>query len=228
MYTSVWIYVCVYLSIHTHKEREERLILRSWLTQLWKLTSLPFTEQASRLETPKNSVAVSSPKAVCRPEAIFPWGPLPGLWLQHIGHSSAQCLHWSFISSVPRLVLGNGSPCCWPHSRSPTTSTTVFSLKSPMMGLTEVGWLPYFLDYKAHFPPQIWEENGGPSYSPNVAYLARWGCEAVVEWGFFFSYFPPLKPRCVLWSDASSSPKIQYFLLSWCLESFPSLVAAIW
>ena len=26
-----------------------------------------------------------------------------------------------------------------------------------------------------HFPPQIWEENGGASYSPNVAYLAHWG-----------------------------------------------------
>ena len=31
--------------------------------------------------------------------------------------------------------------------------------------------------------PQIWEENGGASYSPNVAYLARGGGGAVVEWG---------------------------------------------
>ena len=30
----------------------------------------------------------------------------------------------------------------------------------------------YFSDYKTHFPKKIWEENGGVSYSPNVAYLA--------------------------------------------------------
>ena len=56
--------------------------------------------------------------------------------------------------------------------------------------------LPYVLDYKMRFPPpKIWEENGGASYSPNVAYLG-WG-PAAVEQGFF-SYFPPLKPRCIL------------------------------
>ena len=34
----------------------------------------------------------------------------------------------------------------------------------------------------------------------------------MVEQGFF-SYFPPLKPRCVLWSSASYSPKstVYYF-----------------
>ena len=32
----------------------------------------------------------------------------------------------------------------------------------------------YFLDCKTQFPPpQIWEENGGVSYNPNIAYL---GC----------------------------------------------------
>ena len=55
--------------------------------------------------------------------------------------------------------------------------------------------------------PQNWEENGGASYSPNVAYLARWARGAVVEQGFFFSYFRLLKPRCVLRSGASYSPK---------------------
>ena len=55
-------------------------------------------------------------------------------------------------------------------------------------------YIPYFLDYKMHFPPQIWEENGGVSYSPNVAYL---GGGVVVEQGFF-PYFPPLKSRCIL------------------------------
>ena len=34
--------------------------------------------------------------------------------------------------------------------------------------------LPYFSDYKMH-TPQIWEENGGASYSPNVAYLVYGG-----------------------------------------------------
>ena len=60
------------------------------------------------------------------------------------------------------------------------------------------------------------------SYSPNVPYLAHWGegggsggvgsQEAGAGPHFllqnFFSYFPPLKPRCVLWSAACHSPKI--------------------
>ena len=59
------------------------------------------------------------------------------------------------------------------------------------------------------FPPQTWEENGGVSYSPNVAYLAYWGLGgggAVVDQGFF-PYFPPLKPRYILWSSVSYSLK---------------------
>ena len=47
---------------------------------------------------------------------------------------------------------------------------------------------------------QIWEENGGVSYSLNVAYLAHLGRGEGSGVGFF-PYFPPLKPRCVLWSD---------------------------
>ena len=46
------------------------------------------------------------------------------------------------------------------------------------------------------------------SHSLNVAYLAHWGVGIYVIKYFttffpskFFSYFPPLKPRCVLWSD---------------------------
>ena len=36
--------------------------------------------------------------------------------------------------------------------------------------------LPYFSDYKMHFlAPKLWEENGGVSYSPNVAYLVSGG-----------------------------------------------------
>ena len=76
-----------------------------------------------------------------------------------------------------------------------------------------------FSDYKM-LSPQIWEEKGCVSYSLNVAYLARCG----VGWGggggagsqeqdhifcfkIFFSYFPPLKLGCVLWSGVSYSPK---------------------
>ena len=52
------------------------------------------------------------------------------------------------------------------------------------------------------------------SYTQNVAYLARWGGgggRGGWRWSRFFSpYFPPLKPRCVLWSGASYSPKVWY------------------
>ena len=60
-----------------------------------------------------------------------------------------------------------------------------------------------------HFPPQIWEEKGGASYSPNVAYLTLYRISAlkdVIKYftTFFasklFSYFSPLKPRCISWS----------------------------
>ena len=56
-----------------------------------------------------------------------------------------------------------------------------------------------------HFPPKIWEENGSASYSLKVAYPAG-DSGAAVEW-VFFSHFPPLKPRYVLWSGASHSLK---------------------
>ena len=52
--------------------------------------------------------------------------------------------------------------------------------------------------------PQIWEENRGASYSLNVAYLAHWGGVSGGA-GVFFPYFPPLKPRYILWSGASYS-----------------------
>ena len=67
--------------------------------------------------------------------------------------------------------------------------------------------------------PQIWEENWGASYSLNVAYLVvgvggASGAESQEAWAglhfllkIFFSYFPPLKPRCVLWFSASYSLK---------------------
>ena len=44
-----------------------------------------------------------------------------------------------------------------------------------------VSYILYFLDCKTHFHPQIWEENGGASYSPNVAYLARYRISALKD-----------------------------------------------
>ena len=81
-----------------------------------------------------------------------------------------------------------------------------------------------------HTSPQIWEEKGGTSYSPNVAYLARGGGRGW-RWSrvtggrsrttffclkFFFSYFPPLKLRCILWSGVSHSPKNMVSLSLFC------------
>ena len=48
----------------------------------------------------------------------------------------------------------------------------------------------------------------GASYSRNVACLARRvGRGEVAVEQVFSPYFPPRKPRCVLWSGASYSPK---------------------
>ena len=53
----------------------------------------------------------------------------------------------------------------------------------------------------------MWEENGGAFYSPDVADLAHWGVGWDSGGARFFSYFSPLKPRYILWSGASYSPK---------------------
>ena len=79
--------------------------------------------------------------------------------------------------------------------------------------------IPYFSDYETHFPPNL-GGNGGASYSPNAAYLVRWGQGGSGGAGsqeagagphfslqIFPPYFPPLKRRCVLRSGASYSPK---------------------
>ena len=67
-------------------------------------------------------------------------------------------------------------------------------------------YIPHFLGYKMH-PPQIWEENGGASYSLNGAYLVHLGGMYVLLNILphflpqnFFSYFPPVKSRCIVWS----------------------------
>ena len=43
---------------------------------------------------------------------------------------------------------------------------------SPPVSVLKQKYLPYFLDYKVHFPPKF-GGRWGVSYSPNVAYLAR-------------------------------------------------------
>ena len=66
----------------------------------------------------------------------------------------------------------------------------------------------YLVFWTIRCTPQIWEENGGVSYSLNVAYLALWSWGGAGGSGAGFSpYFPPLKPRCVLWSSESYSLK---------------------
>ena len=51
------------------------------------------------------------------------------------------------------------------------------------------------------YTPKFGRKRGYVSYSPNVAYLARWGGGwwAAVEQNLFSNF--PLKPRCVLWSE---------------------------
>ena len=46
-----------------------------------------------------------------------------------------------------------------------------------------------FSDYNMYFPPQIWEENGGASYSPNVASLACYRISALKDVIKYFTTF---------------------------------------
>ena len=46
-------------------------------------------------------------------------------------------------------------------------------------------YIQYFSNYKT----RIWEENGGASYSPNVAYLACWGKRG---WRWSRGFFCPI------------------------------------
>ena len=50
-------------------------------------------------------------------------------------------------------------------------------------------YIKYFSYYKTHFPPQIWEEEGGASSSPNVAYLARYRISALKDVIKYFTTF---------------------------------------
>ena len=67
--------------------------------------------------------------------------------------------------------------------------------------------LPYFSDYRTH-PPNLGGK-GDASYRPNVAEVARWGGVAIYVIKYFtaffaskfFSYFPSVKTRCILWSE---------------------------
>ena len=59
-----------------------------------------------------------------------------------------------------------------------------------------------------HLSPQIWEESGGASYSPNVAYIYIGEILLFMLLNMLphfllqtFSPYFPLKPSCVLWSE---------------------------
>ena len=92
--------------------------------------------------------------------------------------------------------------------------------KYSMMQNTELfNQVPYFLDYKTHFPPKIWEENGGVSYSPNIAYLAG-GRGRGMEWGFSFLFSSSktqvcLMVRCILQSEKYGNSIFSWLQLSW-------------
>ena len=95
------------------------------------------------------------------------------------------------------------------HFLSPSVSPAHFFLLRENHLLGKPFETTVFSDYKMHcFPPQILEENGGASYTLNVASLAhrQWWWGAVVEQGVF-PYCPPLKPRCIVRSSVSYSPK---------------------
>ena len=62
------------------------------------------------------------------------------------------------------------------------------------------------------------------SYSPIIAYLAhRAGAGSSGRAGIFFFYFPPLKPRYVLWSGVSYSPKNTVSLMMHAEKDWPML-----
>ena len=63
-------------------------------------------------------------------------------------------------------------------------------------------YIPHFWGYKMH-PPQIWEENGGVSYNPNVAYLARYRISALKDVIKYFTTFFASK-FCFLFSSSKT------------------------
>ena len=70
----------------------------------------------------------------------------------------------------------------------------------------------HFLDYKMH-PPQIWEENGGASYSPNVAYLAQWSS---------MSYSLKNKVITILYTDIEIHTWQNLFYIDYLLPYYPA------
>ena len=63
--------------------------------------------------------------------------------------------------------------------RQPTKWEKIFANDKSIKGLIPKIYkeLIYRIFQTIRRTPKIWEENGGASYSPNVAYLARWGGE---------------------------------------------------
>ena len=96
----------------------------------------------------------------------------------------------------------------------------IYSLCDPetlllVIYLIEIKMYRIFQTIRCTFSLQTWEENGGVSYSSNVAYLACWQWGAAVDWGhrrqeqdqifsskFFFLF---------------SSSKTQVRLMVWCV-----------
>ena len=70
--------------------------------------------------------------------------------------------------------------------------------------------LLYFPDYKMHFPPEIWEKNGGESYSPNVAYLARGGGWVVVV--YVIKYFSTFVASKIFFLLSSSKTQLRFMV----------------
>ena len=78
----------------------------------------------------------------------------------------------------------------------------------------ETKLIPYFLDYKTHFPPQFWEETGGASYSVNVDYyLDHYRIPALKDVIKYFTTFFASKNIFLL-----SSSKTQVRLMVWKIQ----------
>ena len=110
----------------------------------------------------------------------------------------------SSFSSLFRQDLGISSTCVLP---SHTVCNRYNQAQQVQSGHNVmVNDLPYFWTIRC-IPPQIWEENGGVSYSPNVAYLAHWEWVGGRWWSGFFFLFSSSKIQaclmvlCVLQSE---------------------------
>ena len=114
---------------------------------------------------------------------------------------------------------------CWLYKRNPVIyfffSLPFIGVCGGVLSLKPLGrFHRIFWTIRCNSPPQIWEENGGASYSPNVAYIYIGEILYYLLLNIlphfllqiFFSYFP-LKPRCVLLSEKYGISDSQYEVL---------------